>query len=47
VIAVMTRAAGAPPEGFLRASGARIVDGQGCDALLRGMGLGGWMLREG
>ncbi len=39
--------AGAPPESFLRASGDRIVDAQGREVLLRGMGLGGWMLQEG
>ncbi len=33
--------------GFLRASDARIVDGQGREIILRGMGLGGWMLQEG
>jgi aryl-phospho-beta-D-glucosidase BglC (GH1 family) len=45
--AFVTRSAGSPPEGFLRTSGERIVDGQGRDVLLRGMGLGGWMLQEG
>src|SRR5438477_12993980 len=33
--------------GFLRARNARIVDGQGQEIILRGMGLGGWMLQEG
>src|SRR5512136_1258181 len=42
-----TGASAAPPDGFLRADGTRIVDGQGHDVLLRGMGLGGWMLQEG
>ncbi len=37
----------AQPSGFLRASGTRIVDGQGREVLLRGIGLGGWMLQEG
>lgn len=40
----------APPThsaGFLHAQGDRIVDGQGHEVLLRGMGLGGWMLQEG
>ena len=37
----------APPGGFLRAEGTRIVDGEGRAVLLRGMGLGGWMLQEG
>src|SRR5258708_12774137 len=32
---------------FLRAKGDRIVDGGGREVLLRGMGLGGWMLQEG
>lgn len=39
--------AGAQPAGFLKTSGDRIVDGQGREVLLRGMGLGGWMLQEG
>lgn len=34
-------------EGFLRASGTEIVDGSGRPFLLRGMGLGGWMVQEG
>jgi len=40
----------APPAaaaGFLHADGARIVDGDNRPVLLRGMGLGGWMLQEG
>jgi len=37
----------AQPAGFLRASDKSIVDGQGHEILLRGMGLGGWMLQEG
>ena len=32
--------------GFLRASGKQIVDGQGQNVILRGMGLGNWMLQE-
>ncbi len=32
---------------FLHAQQGRIVDGQGREVLLRGMGLGGWMLQEG
>jgi endoglucanase len=40
-------AAQAQPVGFLRAKDARIVDGQGREIILRGMGLGGWMLQEG
>lgn len=34
-------------QGFLHASGREIVDGAGNPVLLRGMGLGGWMLQEG
>ena len=37
----------AQPAGFLRAKNARIVHGQGEEIILRGMGLGGWMLQEG
>jgi endoglucanase len=33
--------------GFLKAEGQRIVDGNGKIILLRGIGLGGWMLQEG
>jgi endoglucanase len=32
---------------FLRAEGQHIVDGSGKPVILRGMGLGGWMLQEG
>lgn len=34
-------------QGFLHANGQKIVDGNGQNVLLRGMGLGGWMLQEG
>lgn len=37
----------APAQTFLRADGQRIVDENGNPVLLRGMGLGGWMLQEG
>ncbi|MDG2521106.1 cellulase family glycosylhydrolase [Caulobacter segnis] len=37
----------ASAEGFLRAEGKQIVDGAGRAVILRGMGLGGWMLQEG
>ena len=40
-------AAQAQSAGFLRAKDGRIVDGQGREIILRGMGLGGWMLQEG
>ena len=32
---------------FLRAQGTQIVDASGKPVILRGMGLGGWMLQEG
>lgn len=34
-------------QGFLKAEGQRIVNAQGENVLLRGIGLGGWMLQEG
>lgn len=34
-------------QGFLKAAGKDIVDGRGEKFILRGMGLGGWMLQEG
>lgn len=34
-------------QGFLRAKGTQIVDQKGQNVLLRGIGLGGWMLQEG
>ena len=34
-------------QGYLKADGKRIVNEQGNNVLLRGMGLGGWMLQEG
>jgi endoglucanase len=34
-------------QGFLKTSGTRIVDERGENVLLRGIGLGGWMLQEG
>src|SRR5690349_1905020 len=37
----------AQPSGFLHANNSRIVDGQNQEIILRGMGLGGWMLQEG
>ncbi len=33
-------------QGFLHAKGKKIVDGAGKEVLLRGIGLGGWMLQE-
>lgn len=43
VVATMPSMAG----GFLRADGTRIVDERGEPVILRGVGLGGWMLQEG
>jgi len=37
----------ASAQGFLKADGQQIVDGKGEKIILRGMGLGGWMLQEG
>ena len=37
----------APAQGFLKADGKKIVNAKGENILLRGMGLGGWMLQEG
>lgn len=37
----------AAPTGFVRAQGGRLVDGTGRPVLLRGVGLGGWLLPEG
>src|SRR3954467_12230635 len=34
-------------QGFLRTDGQKIVNGNGDNVLLRGVGLGGWMLQEG
>ncbi|MBU0696603.1 MAG: cellulase family glycosylhydrolase [Bacteroidetes bacterium] len=34
-------------QGFLKADGTRIVDEKGQNFLIKGMGLGGWMLQEG
>ncbi len=36
-----------PLEAFVHASGRNIVDGEGNPALMRGMGLGGWLVPEG
>ncbi|WP_299758365.1 cellulase family glycosylhydrolase [uncultured Pontibacter sp.] len=34
-------------QGFLKADGKKIMNGSGEEVILRGMGLGGWMLQEG
>jgi len=46
-LAVALLAFPAMGRGFLKAEGRHIVDGNGDRVLLRGMGLGGWMLQEG
>lgn len=46
-VLMLATAVYAQSEGFLHAKDARIVDGQNKEVLLRGMGLGGWMLQEG
>jgi len=38
---------GARSQGYLKAEGTRIVNQKGENVLLRGIGLGGWMLQEG
>lgn len=37
----------APAQGFLHASGKKIVDGSGDEVILRGIGTGNWLLMEG
>lgn len=44
IVVVMSGAAHA--QGFLHVQGEKIVDGSGKEVLLRGIGLGGWMLQE-
>ena len=46
VVAVLYSAPGLA-QGFLRADGKKIVNEKGENVLLRGVGLGGWMLQEG
>ncbi len=38
---------GTQGQGFLKVNGKQITDGNGKEIILRGMGLGGWMLQEG
>src|SRR5436190_12869671 len=47
VLAVTASCLTAQPAGFLHASNTRIVSDQQQEIILRGMGLGGWMLQEG
>ena len=46
-LAMAGASAAAPAPGFLGTRARRIVDGDGKPVILRGMGLGGWMLQEG
>jgi endoglucanase len=46
-ILLLLSTTGGVAQGFLHASGIRIVDGSGNEVLLRGMGLGGWLVPEG
>ena len=46
-LAMASASAAAPVPGFLGTRGTQIVDGDGKPVILRGMGLGGWMLQEG
>lgn len=47
LLAALLSATTARAEGFLKVDGTRIVDDGGDPVILRGMGLGGWMLQEG
>ena len=46
-VAMASNSAAAPVRGFLSTKGTQIVDGDDNPVILRGMGLGGWMLQEG
>src|SRR5688572_286581 len=46
MLATLLHAGEGSAQGFLKASGQQIVDASGRNVLLRGMGLGGWMLQE-
>jgi len=47
ITAVLLLSANAQAQGFLKTRGQKIVDGNGEEYILKGMGLGGWMLQEG
>jgi len=47
IIPLLLNLAGRAQTGYLHASGKKIVNGNGEEVILRGMGLGGWMLQEG
>ena len=34
-------------KGFVTADGQKLINGEGCEILVRGVGLGGWLLPEG
>jgi endoglucanase len=46
ILTILTLAQVAFCQGFLRTDGKKIVNGKGENVLLRGIGLGGWMLQE-
>jgi endoglucanase len=46
-LAMASTSGAAPVRGFLGTQGTHVVDGDGRPVILRGMGLGGWMLQEG
>ncbi|WP_422061443.1 cellulase family glycosylhydrolase [Sphingopyxis sp.] len=46
-VAALLSSATARAEGYLKVEGTQIVDDSGKPVILRGMGLGGWMLQEG
>lgn len=46
VFLLLSLSQGLHAQGFLKAEGKKIVDGNGNEVLLRGIGLGGWMLQE-
>lgn len=47
LISLSFKPSGSRSQGFLRAKGTQIVNQKGENVLLRGIGLGGWMLQEG
>ncbi|OQP51109.1 glycosyl hydrolase family 5 [Niastella yeongjuensis] len=47
LLLIITVSPGTRAQGFLHVSGKQILNGKGQNVLLRGVGLGGWMLQEG
>jgi endoglucanase len=47
MVSIFGLSTGLKSQGFLKADGQKIVNGKGDNVLLRGIGLGGWMLQEG